>query len=169
MRPSKLRHPLAVLRQIIGLGQKEMAELIECSVATIQSVELKRMTLSEELAQRIADATSVDISCLMAGDPKAMLLDDFGFPYELNAFEGAQQRQRMDSAWQSLLGNITIEETRKEAAPYAKRLAALILKATHRGRHGLVMWQIEHAVAELEKRYAGPNPSVAIHARKKRK
>src|SRR5580765_809417 len=69
MRPSPLRHPLAVLRTTIGLTQKELAGLTGRAARTIQSIELGHLPLSEELALRIAQETGVDESWLLAGDP----------------------------------------------------------------------------------------------------
>jgi transcriptional regulator with XRE-family HTH domain len=68
MRPSSLRHTLAVLRQTIGLTQKEMAVLIGRSTRTIQAIELGTLPLSEELAYRIAEATGVEAGWLLDGD-----------------------------------------------------------------------------------------------------
>ena len=45
MRPSPLRHPLAVLRQIIGLTQKDFAKLVGKSTTTIQAIELGKLQL----------------------------------------------------------------------------------------------------------------------------
>src|SRR5687768_12675056 len=72
MRPSQLKHPVAVLRKIIGMGQKEFAAMMDCSVATIQSIELgpERLKLSEELAERIEVETGVWMGWLLFGDPK---------------------------------------------------------------------------------------------------
>lgn len=73
MRPSQLKHPVAVLRKIIGLRQKELADLVGVNEATIQSVELGpgRLKLSERLAQRISHETAVDLGWLLNGDPTA--------------------------------------------------------------------------------------------------
>jgi transcriptional regulator with XRE-family HTH domain len=68
MRPSPLRHPLAVLRTAIGLTQKELAGLTGRAARTIQSIELGHLPLSEELALRIAKETGVDESWLLQGD-----------------------------------------------------------------------------------------------------
>ncbi len=69
MRRSPLSHPLAVLRTTIGLTQKEMGALVNRAARTIQSIELRKMPLTEELALRIAEATGVDEAWLFAGDP----------------------------------------------------------------------------------------------------
>jgi len=69
MRLSPLLHPLAILRTTIGLTQKEMADLVHRTPSTIQSVELGKLPLSEDLAMLIAEATGVDPGWLLEGDP----------------------------------------------------------------------------------------------------
>ena len=68
MRPSPLRHTLAILRTTIGLTQKELAGLVDRAPRTIQSIELEHLPLSEDLALRIAHETGVDESWLLQGD-----------------------------------------------------------------------------------------------------
>ena len=60
MRRSPLRHPLAILRTTIGLTQKEMADLVDRTPSTIQSVELGKLPLSEDLAMLIAEELECD-------------------------------------------------------------------------------------------------------------
>jgi transcriptional regulator with XRE-family HTH domain len=71
MRPSPLRHPLAVLRLILKMGQAELAELCGCSTPTIQAVELCKLPLSKGLAVRVAEATGISVEWLLNGDPEA--------------------------------------------------------------------------------------------------
>lgn len=69
MRISPLLHPLAVLRNTIGLTQKEMGDLVNRAARTIQAVELRKLSLSEDLAMLIAEATGIDVGWLLAGQP----------------------------------------------------------------------------------------------------
>jgi transcriptional regulator with XRE-family HTH domain len=69
MRRSPLLHPLAVLRITAGLTQKAMGDFVNRAARTIQSIELRKMPLTAELALRIAEATGVDEAWLFAGDP----------------------------------------------------------------------------------------------------
>jgi transcriptional regulator with XRE-family HTH domain len=69
MRHSPLLHPLAVLRILIQLTQKELGDFVNRAARTIQSIELRKLPLTEELALRIAEATGVDEAWLFAGDP----------------------------------------------------------------------------------------------------
>ena len=68
MRRSPLRHTLAVLRNTIGMGQKEMAELVGRSTRTIQAIELGQLQLSEDLAMRIAAETGIEVGWLLEND-----------------------------------------------------------------------------------------------------
>ena len=87
MRISKLKHPLAVLRQIIGIGQKEMAKLIGRSTRTIQAIELLTLKLSDDLADRISHETGVSVGWLIAGDPHAPIVALDGKPYFPSHYE----------------------------------------------------------------------------------
>jgi len=68
MRPSPFRHTLAVLRTTIGLTQKEMAALLECSTPTIQAIELGKLRLSDKLAERLCLETGVSLEWLLEDD-----------------------------------------------------------------------------------------------------
>jgi len=70
MRHSPLRHPLAILRTTIGATQKEMGQLAGRAARTIQSIELGHLPLTEELALRIAEATGIDETWLLEGNPE---------------------------------------------------------------------------------------------------
>ena len=69
MRVSPLLHPLAVLRTTIGITQKQMGDFVNRAARTIQSIELRKMPLTDELALRIAEATGVDEAWLAEGNP----------------------------------------------------------------------------------------------------
>lgn len=69
MRVSPLLHPLAVLRTTIGITQKQMGDFVNRAARTIQSIELGKMPLTDELALRIAEATGVDEAWLAEGNP----------------------------------------------------------------------------------------------------
>jgi hypothetical protein len=88
-----MRHPLAVLRSFLKIGQKELAEILGCSVSTIQSVELGRLKMSDELAKRASVKTGVSCTWLLAGDPGApMTTGNSRYPYTRDCFERHQAR-----------------------------------------------------------------------------
>ena len=71
MRPSPLRHTLAVHRNIIGLTQKEMAALMGRSARTVQAIELGQLPLTQELALKLEHETGVEVAWLLADNPDA--------------------------------------------------------------------------------------------------
>ena len=89
MRRSPQRHPLAVLRLKLGLGQKEMAALLKCSRPTIQAIELGKLKLSERLATEIAIQTGASLDWLLAGNPAAPQ-SQWGGEYTMEEFERVQ-------------------------------------------------------------------------------
>lgn len=68
MRRSPLKHPLAVLRTMLGLSQEELGNEIDLSRPTIQAIELGKLRLTEENALKIQEATGVAMDWLLAGD-----------------------------------------------------------------------------------------------------
>ena len=94
MRPSLLKHVVAIMRTTLGLTQKELADMAECSVPTIQSVELGRLKLSEALAQRLADHTGVDLGWLLRNDRSQPMVDGQERPYTRAQFEMYQAQRR---------------------------------------------------------------------------
>ena len=107
-RVSALRHPLALLRKELGIGQKEMAGLVEVSTATIQSIELGRLEMSERLASRISDQTGVSMSWLLAGKPRTPIpaAESRGYcfvRFTREHFEIAQSRDRSDVTEEAFL------------------------------------------------------------------
>lgn len=75
MRPSPFRHPLAVLRTILGLSQEEFGREIKppgrqqgLSRRTIQAIELGKLRLTEENALLIQQKTGVSVHWLLEGN-----------------------------------------------------------------------------------------------------
>ena len=92
MRRSPLRHPIAVLRQVIGLGQKEFAELVGKRPPTIQAIELGKLKLSETLAAKIEEQTGVNSSWLLDGDVNSPMVNQSGASYAKDDYELAQAK-----------------------------------------------------------------------------
>ncbi|MCH7227237.1 helix-turn-helix domain-containing protein [Haloferula sp. A504] len=68
-------HPVAVLRNALGIDRESFAQQISSSKGTIQAVELYGRTLLTEEAVAISSAYGVSASWLMAGDPGAPIRD----------------------------------------------------------------------------------------------
>jgi transcriptional regulator with XRE-family HTH domain len=87
MRKSSGRHPLGILRLMLGLTQKEMADLAGCAAITIQSIERGKLALSGKLAEHISAITGVNEEWLVAGDPTAEMIAEDGSAYTPREFE----------------------------------------------------------------------------------
>ncbi len=93
MRSSPLKHPVAILRTTLGLGQKEFGYLVGRAWRTIQSIELGNLPLSTKLAERISDETGVSFDWLMKGDPDAPIMAEHGRAWRRDAYFDAQGRK----------------------------------------------------------------------------
>jgi hypothetical protein len=68
------------------------ADVGNCSVHTIVSVETGRLTLSKKLGWRISQATGCDFMWLTANDPGLAVTDHEGRRYTAESFKAAQDR-----------------------------------------------------------------------------
>ena len=141
----KPKHPVAVLRHMIGKTQEEFAGLIGYSAPTIESIEVGRLNLSEKLAQRISEKTGVNVGWLLRGNPQAHMIDQQGNPYTTQTFV------------EHALGEIPLpplgEQIRILAVEQAGHLASIILSAYDRGNYQLCMYKIQEALDELERQF----------------
>lgn len=87
MRTSLKRTTPAVLRSIIGIKDIEWAEILNCSTATIHSVESGRLRLSDELARKMAHESGVALSWLLDGEVEAEPISKRNEPYTREAFD----------------------------------------------------------------------------------
>jgi transcriptional regulator with XRE-family HTH domain len=152
MRSAKKRHAMAVLRVFLGLGQKELAALVGCSLPTIQSLETRRLKLSKDLALRIVDQTNVDFNWLMKDDPTAPLLNVGEKPYHRDDYVKAQARawkRRNTDKWKTEEG----WQIRRIIRDHQHRLGTLIEKASRKTRWEIVNWEVERALMQMESRY----------------
>lgn len=91
-----MKHNLARLREsVLKLRQQEMAELAGCSRDTIQSVELGRLKLSEELARKLSAATGVHFRWLIENDLQAEIITATGAPYSRSHYELCQAQKKV--------------------------------------------------------------------------
>lgn len=110
-RPSALRHTLAVLRLVTGLGQKQLAAMTDCRPRTIQAVELGQNSLSTELAQKITDETGVDLDWLIADDISKPARARTGCNYTRATFVAWQKK--IGKADRQILARKLVEENDK--------------------------------------------------------
>src|SRR6266851_1295882 len=148
MRPSALRHPLAVLRQIINLTQKEMSDLAGCSCATVQAVELEKLKLSEKLAQRISYQTGVDPGWLLANDVAREPTRGDGTPFTKESFEMARA-----SLTRSAIRLGELEAIRLQIITAVERLTANCSNAYKADRVWLWTYKLEEILEAMEKEF----------------
>lgn len=148
MRPSPLRHPLAILRRDIDLTQKQLADLAECSRPTIQAIELGKLQLSEKLAQRIAYQTGVAPGWLLDDDVAQPPTRGDGTPFTQETFELA-----LASLTRLAIRLGELEAIRLEIITAVERLAANCSSAYKADKIWLWAYKVEVALAALEKQF----------------
>ncbi len=150
MRPSPQRHTLAVLRTFLGLTQKEMAEIAECSRPTIQAIELGKLKLSFDLAQRIHFKTGVLLEWLLTNNVDCPPLADDMEPYRREIFE---ERQAALFAPSRTATDACVElwDVWSLFARHVKLLSLLYAEAYKKGKVGMVAYKSAMATAELVK------------------
>jgi transcriptional regulator with XRE-family HTH domain len=87
---SKNAHPVAALRKILDLRQKEFAALIGVATVTVQKIEIGKRKLTSDLAKRIEEQTGVQGKWLLAGDHMTVPSNCGGVPYRKLDYEKAQ-------------------------------------------------------------------------------
>jgi transcriptional regulator with XRE-family HTH domain len=146
MRPSPHRHTLAVLRTFLGLTQKEMADLAECSRPTIQAIELGKLQLSEKLAKRIEHETGIGLEWLLAGDPTVPPQRIGGIPYSKSVFDSYQaskMRRHSDPNDRHYMHGFM--------AVALLEISNMVLQCYEAGNLDLCGFKLKQALAELRK------------------
>jgi DNA-binding XRE family transcriptional regulator len=148
MRHSSEKNNVARLRVLIGEKQDAFAQLIGCSIHTLQSVETGRLKLSEELARRIAAATDVNLNWLRQNDLSAEpCVADSKFLYTRNVFDNAQAHRRLGTP--DFIATIAPDYV---LASYGQ-LRAIISDAAKKGEGGVVIWKLGKFIDELRHDY----------------
>ncbi len=148
MRRSPLRHTLAVLRTTIGLGQKEMAELLGCSTRTIQAIELGQLQLSLKLGEKITYETGVSLSWLMHGNPdNPIVADPANDDYTKEDFEEHRA---------NLTENVTVDDCERAGVMFLVTslvgdLFGIYAAATRAGKQRLCNYKMHKAMAQIQK------------------
>lgn len=159
MRPSPQRHTLAVLRTLIGFTQKEMAQILDCSVPTVQAVELGKLKLSMDLAQRVHFQTSISTEWLLADDVSQPPVTEQGKPYTKERFEGVQaallspKKAGIDTLYDHW-------KAREMFIKNVKLLAILYTEAYKRGKVPIVFYKGIMANKELMEKEIGENADI---------
>jgi transcriptional regulator with XRE-family HTH domain len=148
MRISPQRHTLAVLRNISGLTQKEMASILECSTPTVQAVELGKLNLSDKLAGLVSHKTGINLAWLLSNDVNQPPVDVDGAPYTKELFEDYQalglQQKHPDLGALQALHSLTMN---------VRRLCAIYYRAYKKDDSALCAYKLAKAFDDLEKHF----------------
>jgi len=162
-RKSQLRTTTAVLRAIIGLSDREMAALLECSPDAIRSLEsaretrgpdgqlalIPRLKLSESMARRMSLATGISAAWLLAGDPKAPPFTVQGAPFTKERFEfHAACADQFDTAdtW----------TFSRDFIVFATRLRRILSQANLTHNYQLARYKTSRALTALQAEFSQP-------------
>ena len=150
MKPSALRHPVAVLRNICGLYQKEFAELIGCSRIYLQKIEQTPQhygqRLSEKLAQRIFHETGISLAWLLNGDPSAPPISANGEPYTRETFQRNQAHKIFYDRPNPFF-------FRNDALGFCARLIAILESAAKRREYFMAAYKVDAALKSLRREF----------------
>lgn len=151
MRKSLLRHPLAVVRvKILGMTQRQLADLVGCSKVAIQKIELrdKKFRLPPALASRIEHEVGVSAAYLLAGDAKKPPVTPRGKPLTRLGFEG--HRATLEAG---------MRPEKSAFFPFREiaELGAIASAAGDKGRLAFFNYKLDCAVRELRKEFGADN------------
>jgi len=125
---------------LIGFTQKEMARILECSVPTVQAVELGKLKLSLGLAERIHFQTGVCLEWLLADNVSQPPVSGRGEPYTKAHFEKMQAAllSPKETGTDALA---ELWKTREMFVKNVRLLAILYTEAYKRGKVPLVFYK----------------------------
>jgi transcriptional regulator with XRE-family HTH domain len=147
MRRSPLRHNLARLRTFLDLGQKQMADLAGCSARAIQSVELGKLALSENLARRIAAATDVHLHWLLDNDLEAPIVNTRGYAHTRSDFEAAQAAKTFGE------DGLTRALSADYAVSFYGQIRAILSSAAKNGLADVATWKIAKFLEDCRREF----------------
>ena len=113
MRLSKLTHIVGVLRNQIGLTQKEFGERVGIRRLTVQAIELEKRVLSRSIAEKISTVFDVDLDSLLLNDLSRGLRDRKGMPWTNKTREKADKKIKRwgNLAPQALMARLSTTQT----------------------------------------------------------
>jgi hypothetical protein len=154
MRPSPLKHTLAVLRYTIGpeMTQKELGRLVNRAPVTIQKIELNKLPLTDELAREISIKTGVSFGWLRRNNTSAPIISRALKPYTRVIFERTQARDFND--WDTDQGMTFFLRNLGPSILIADIMRAY-LSALQAGDLELLSWRLEKATAPLMAGFKG--------------
>ena len=142
MRTSTRKTTAAVLREILGIKDFEMAEILDRTVHTIHSLESGRLKLSPELATKMFHETGISLDWLLKGDPTAPPISGRGEPYTRAKFDQAQAEKINYDQPNPIFRNI-------DTLGFCARLIAILESASSRKNYQMALYKVNRALDSL--------------------
>ena len=148
---NKPKTTIALVRKITGLYQKEMAELLGCSMPTIQSLEIGRLKLPPKMAARITLETGVSLKWLLDGKVSIKPTAEFlGGPFTRQTYEETQAAKAktpdfsISHPWLGVALPLTFR---------IQRICAILSRANETNKFKLCSYKIDAFLDDLEKEF----------------
>jgi hypothetical protein len=135
-----------------------MANILECSVPTIQAIELGKLKLSVDLADRTHFQTGIDTEWLLANDVSKPPLSSQGKPYTKATFEETQAA--LQSPKTTIGSYSELWRTWEMFIKHVKVLAILYAEAYARGKVPLVFYKSLMATKEIFEKAIGHSDEI---------
>lgn len=151
MRHSSKKHVLAILRDVIGIKQDGMHEIIGCSLSTVVQIEAvtgkRPLRLSEKLAKRISHQTGVSVSWLLENDTSKPPVTIDGEAYTREVFERKQASFHRKGTETEFLDHLRIQ---RMAFDNVASVLRILVKALQKGDLHLINYRLREALGEVE-------------------
>jgi transcriptional regulator with XRE-family HTH domain len=142
MRTSSRKTTTAILREILGIKDFEMAKILDRTVHTIHSLESGRLKLSPELATKMFHETGISLDWLLKGDPTAPPISGRGEPYTRAKFDQAQAEKINYDQPNPIFRNI-------DALGFCARLISILESASSHKNYQMALYKINSALDSL--------------------
>jgi transcriptional regulator with XRE-family HTH domain len=144
MRTPARKHVLCILREILGLTQKQLGQLVGVARPTIQGIELGSLSLSDHVAQRISEETGISIHWLRSNVLSRRPVNRSSRPYTVKDFSLAQTGMFRGTYFVELMPMVVALNA------YAKLRAIVEALNFNEATMGPFPLKLEMAILELE-------------------
>jgi transcriptional regulator with XRE-family HTH domain len=144
---STKKSTLAVLREKMGITAGQMGKRLGCSRHTINSIEINRIPLGEERAQKLFHSTRVSLSWLLANNPAVPPVTSHGVAYTHALFVEyeAKKKRFYDQQRPSF--------RRSNAIGFCAQLFAILENANAQKKYYMATYKVDEAIKELQQEF----------------
>jgi transcriptional regulator with XRE-family HTH domain len=131
----KRQSPLAVLREVCGLTQRELADMVGRSVHTVRAIEQGKLAIGKEFAEELSKETGVSPDHLLFGL-------SYGEEFTAASFEAHRASLQSRQSFERHLEFVTTE------------LRRILKVARQRPDYDLAAYRVERFLEQLEKDFS---------------